>query len=222
MNSANKVRSFLAAMGADLSSIDNSFRGDERYGDASGNRMTVSKSIEEADIKMRQRFGLDSPVSTQTMDYPVYNIPQVQMPVQMVSQPIQQNQSREERINRLLGKITPTPVQHQPVVNEEHMRIVAAVKEAIEPVTEHLEDISVLLGLLVQRMEKLIYIVDPTADADINSEVREVPEANAFQTDMDIAEEQMEVFDPEVSMSVIDDEKETDINQTKKKRKRAV
>lgn len=205
----------MAFAGADLSSIDKSFNGDAYYGDRQGYRQTVNDSIEAADRSIMQRI---TPTYTQ-QPVPQYEVPIIQHPQpQMNYQPVisQPKISREERINKLLGKTAPQPVQPVVVHSDDYTQTVEAVKEALEPVTEQLEDIAVLIGLMVQRLEQLIKVVDAEA---IPEEV--IQEGQPFQIDEELEPEPMEVYDPEVSMSVLDDEEEAVQETPKKKRKKS-
>lgn len=217
MSPANKVRSFLAALGAEHSNIDNSFQGDYKYGDSTGNRTSALATIEYADEQVKRRLGMNQPIEepykvNHIMNQPFYAQQQIMQPV--ASQP---KVSREDRLNKLLGK-TVQPQQSQIVQNDQHLQLVAAIKEALEPITEQLEDIAILNGLLVQRIEKLINIVDPDASLDDNNiQSQEV----LFQEP--ITEENfepMEVYNPEVTMSLTDDEEAPVVTQTKKKQKK--
>jgi hypothetical protein len=208
-----KARALLAFAGADLSNIDKSFSGDAYYGDRSGYRQTVNGSIEAADQSIMRRI---TPTYIQ-QPAPQYETPIIQQP-QMNYQPVisQPKISREERINKLLGKTTPQPTQPVVVQTDDYTQTVNAVKEALEPVTEQLEDIAVLIGLMVQRLEQLIKVVD--ADA-IPEEV--IQESQPFQIDEELEPEAMEVYDPEVSMSILNDEEDAVQETPKKKRKKS-
>lgn len=206
----------LAMAGGDLRLIDKSYKENEQ-GDYSGNRNRANiNAVENADYTIRQRLGMvhSQPQfqSQPMMNYPIYPEQNVQF---MNHQVVPNRPSREERINKLLGK-NPLPVQ-QPVApsNDEYTMIVEAVKEALIPVTEQLEDIAVLNGLLVQRLEKLINVVDPSVNFDEAADVQEP----SFQSEESQMEQPMEVYDPEVSMSLIDDEEDTPKAPDKKKRK---
>lgn len=211
-NDIQKARALLAFAGADLSSIDKSFNGDAYYGDRSGYRQTVNGSIEAADQSIMRRM---TPTYIQ-QPVPQYETPIIQQP-QMNYQPVisQPKISREERINKLLGKTAPQPTQPVVVQTDDYTQTVNAVKEALEPVTEQLEDIAVLIGLMVQRLEQLIKVVDAEA---IPEEV--IQEGQPFQINEEPELEPMEVYNPEVSMSVLDDEEETIQEVPKKKRKK--
>lgn len=216
MNAANRVRSFLAAMGAEHSDIDNSFQGEYKYGDSTGNRTSALNTIEYADEQMKRRLGMNQPIIEPYNMNPIMNQP-FYIP-QQVTQPVAQQPkvSREDRLNKLLGK-TAQPQQVQIVQNDQYLQLVAAIKEALEPVTEQLEDIAILNGLLVQRIEKLIKVVDPDADFNNNEQLQETSFREPIEEE---SFESMEVYDPEVTMSVTDDEEAPNVTQTKKKRKK--
>ena len=211
----NKIRNLLALTGANLKNIDNSFAGDYRYGDSTGNRMVVSNSLDNADYMMKSRLGLN-PQPRISEEY-------FQQPVQYMSQPVShpmpqmythQTPSREDRLNKLLGKST-QPVVQQPVISDEHALLVSAFREALIPLTEQLEDIAILNGLMVQRLEKLIKVVDPSVDFD-------APEDNFqsvenFEQDSELPEN-LEVYNPDVTMSVTEDETAPVPTQTKRKK----
>ena len=211
-NDIQKSRALLAFAGADLSNIDKSFNGDAYYGDRLGYRQTVNGSIEAADQSIMRRM---TPTYIQ-QPAPQYEMPIIQQP-QMNYQPViyQPKISREERINKLLGKTTPQPTQPIVVQTNDYIQTVNAVKEALEPVTEQLEDIAVLIGLMVQRLEQLIKVVDADAIPEDN-----IQGGQPFQIDEELEPEAMEVYDPEVSMSVLDDEEEAVQEVPKKKRKK--
>jgi hypothetical protein len=76
----NKIRNLLALTGADLKNIDNSFAGDYRYGDSTGNRMVVSNSLDNADYMMKNRLGLNPQPRIQEEYHP--------QPVQYIPQPV--------------------------------------------------------------------------------------------------------------------------------------
>ena len=216
MNPGQGVRSLLAMAGGDLRLIDKSYKENEQ-GDYSGNRNRANiNAVENADYSIRQRLGMVQPqpqFQPQLMiNYPIYPEQNMQF---MNYQPTSPKPSREERINKLLGKNS-APVQQVAVPpSDEYAIIVEAVKEALIPVTEQLEDIAVLNGLLVQRLEKLINVVDPTVNFDEAANVQGL----SFQSEESQMEQQMEVYDPEVSMSLTDDEEDTPKAPVKKKRK---
>lgn len=58
---ALKVRNLLAKVGSNLNSIDQSYNGDYRYGDSTGNRAVVSNSLDNADYMIRNRLNLTQP-----------------------------------------------------------------------------------------------------------------------------------------------------------------
>jgi hypothetical protein len=211
----NKIRNLLALTGADLKNIDNSFAGDYRYGDSTGNRMVVSNSLDNADYMMKNRLGMNPQprIQEEYMPQPVQYIPQP------VSQPIpqmytHQTPSREDRLNKLLGKST-QPIVQQPVISDEHALLVSALKEALMPLTEQLEDIAILNGLMVQRLEKLIKVVDPNVDFDAPDD--NFQSAENFEQDSELPDN-LEVYNPEVTMSVTEDETASVPTQTKRKK----
>jgi hypothetical protein len=121
--------------------------------------------------------------------------------------------SREDRINKLLGRT----VQQKPQVisDDRSILITKAVQDAIEPINESLEDMSVLLGLVVQRLEQLIKVVDPEGYPEDTVEHQQ--NTDTFQGEEEIPEP-MEVYTPDVSMSVIDDEEKAPSPSRKKKK----
>jgi hypothetical protein len=166
---------------------------------------------------MRNRLGLDyTPQPQYQMNnyYSQQMIPQipVQMPNQLSQEP---TISREDRINKLLGKMPQQQAPAAPVQTPEYLQLVTALREVLKPVIEQLEDIAIINGLTVQRLETLIKEVNPEASFDNNPQTEP-----AFQqpTQELYEEEQMEVYNPEVSMSVMDDEDATATPQPKKKR----
>lgn len=211
----NKIRNLLALTGANLKNIDNSFAGDYRYGDSTGNRTVVSNSLDNADYMMKNRLGLN----------PQPRIPEeyFQQPVQYMSQPVSQSipqmythqtPSREDRLNKLLGKST-QPIVQQPVISDEHALLVSAFREALIPLTEQLEDIAILNGLMVQRLEKLIKVVDPNVDFDAPEDNFQSTEN--FEQDSELPDN-LEVYNPDVTMSVTEDETAPVPTQTKRKK----
>ena len=204
-------------MGAEHSDIDKSFQGEYKYGDSTGNRTSALTTIEYADEQMKRRLGMSQPIAESYNMNPIMNQP-FYIPQQVVQPVVQQPKvSREDRLNKLLGK-TAQPQPVQVVQNDQHLQLVAAIKEALEPVTEQLEDIAILNGLLVQRIEKLIKVVDPDAVLDDNNIQ---PQEVSFQEpNEEDSFEPMEVYNPEVTMSLTDDEEAPVVTQTKKKRKK--
>lgn len=204
-------------MGAEHSDIDKSFQGEYKYGDSTGNRTSALTTIEYADEQMKRRLGMSQPIAESYNMNPIMNQP-FYIPQQVVQPVVQQPKvSREDRLNKLLGKT----VQSQPaqvVQNDQHLQLIAAIKEALEPVTEQLEDIAILNGLLVQRIEKLIKVVDPDAVLDDNN--IQPPEVSFQEPNEEESFEPMEVYNPEVTMSLTDDEEAPVVTQTKKKRKK--
>lgn len=224
---ALKVRNLLARVGSNLNNIDQSYNGDYRYGDSTGNRTVVSKSLDNADYMIRNRLNLTQPEPTPKMiQQPTFQpqyIPAQPTPVFFQQpEPIQQmTPTREERLNKLLGK---QPIIQQPVtppVSDEHAQLVAAFSDALKPVVvafsdalksviEQLEDIAIINGILVQRIEKLIKVVDP--DVSLEEEAAETFQEPTRIEDI-TPDEPLEVYDPEVSMSVTDLEETPAITQ---------
>ncbi len=199
---SNSVRNFLAAMGSDLSNIDKSFKVND-YGDGGRNRQNAY-DIEMADQSIRRRLGFSQPEFIQQAPQIIYNqTPFLEDTYNIPTNQEEMKPTREERINKLLGKNT---VANN---NIENQSLVNTFKKALEPISEQLEDIAVLNGLIVQRLEELIKIVDGDNSQPIN-----MPE-EGFQVEN---EESMEVYNPEVSMSLIDDEEE--VPATKNRRKK--
>ena len=205
MNSGHPARSLLAMVGADLTSVDKSFTGDYRYGDSTGNRTSALASIENVDAKLRRQVGLESPSQNIFYEEPRY-IPQNNI---VMNTP---KLSREDRINKLLGKTQSASVQ-EVVYPDEYTQMVAAIQKAIEPITEHLEDIAVLNGLFVQKMEELIKLVQPEGEEASKTE-------SFLEEQFNESMEPMEVYNPEVSMSIVEDEGEELQVKSKKKVKK--
>lgn len=213
---ANNIRQFLAGMGAELGGIDTAFLSS----DSTGNRMTIN-NIENADAMMKQRLGMNQPPPVEDYNYSIpqmnYQIPQPQM-TNFVQQP---KESREDRINRLIGKQTPPQPQIQYIQTPRQQEITEGVKEAIVPLLELLEDIAVVNGILVQRIEELIHLVDPNhqiEERDLTQTTSELSNnVDTFQEDIP----EMEVYDPGVSMSVLEDEDFKEEIKPKKKKVKA-
>ena len=186
-------------MGADLKNIDNSFSRND-YGDSYGTRMNAA-NIEQVDYDIRKKLN-PAPIYT-----PNYNI-SPELPAQFIPQITLENQdmkpSREERINKLIGKTVVNSNNHT------DLPIVEAFKKALTPVTEQLEDIAVLNGLIIQRLEQLINIVN-----DDNSAAGSFPADEEFDDNT----EPMEVYNPDVSMSFTQDIEAEDNAKSVKKKK---
>lgn len=209
----NKIRNFLALTGADLDNIDKSFTRDYRYGDSTGNRTVAINSLKAGDNIMRDRLGLNPQPMYQTQMNNYYPQQMVaQMPIQMPQEPVI---SREDRINKLIVKAPQTQVSTASLQTPEYLNLVTALREVLKPVIEQLEDIAIINGLTVQRLETLIKEVNPDASFDNHPQAEPV-----FQQPVqdDYEEESIEVFNPEVSMSIMDNEDATVAPQTKKKR----
>lgn len=210
MSSFNSVRSLLAAMGANLKNIDGAFTQNDP-----GNRTyrSAANDIYEADYKIRTALNRNNQATSNYSTIPAANLinsnnttfnPDTNMhPIS-----IDKKATREERINKLLGK---NPVVQSTInENSEYASMVNAFKKALEPMTEQLEDIAVLNGLLVQRIEQLINIVDSEPSENNIETIDTFPEE---------VSEPMEVYNPEVSMSLTDDEDEEQTSRNKKKKK---
>lgn len=214
--SINKIRNFLAATGASLNSIDKTYIGDYQYGDFTGNRTVASQSLQRADELLR--YKINGPETTFShVEQPDYiNSTEYKSNLfQFNNQPsinMTQNQqmSREERLNKLLGKSSLQNIS-SPSLPSEHVQLVAALQEVLKPIIEHLEDIAIINGLTVQRLETLIREVNPNINLNNTSSFQD-------QQFEEFSEEPIETYDPEVSMSVIDDEEETVTPSNTKKR----
>lgn len=183
---SNSVRNFLASMGANLKNIDNSFSHND-YGDSYGTRMNAS-NIEQVDYNIRKTLNPDISQSS------IYDVSSI-APINFIQQPnfeIQEMKpSREERINKLIGKSIPNAGTNIDIP------MVEAFKKALIPVTEQLEDIAVLNGLIIQRLEQLINIVN-----DDNQPMETFPKDGEFDNNS----EPVEVYNPDVSMSFTEDD----------------
>lgn len=188
-------------MGAELGGINRTFQGE----DNTGYRMTTA-NIHQADNMMRSRLGITppqpafEPTFVKESFYPSFQEPQyIQQENKM--------QNRTDRINKLLGRQTQQP-QIQYIETPRQLEIQNAVAEAIQPILEQLEDIAVINGILVQRIEQLIKVVDPEAQIDDGQQAQatniseQTDNVDTFQENLPA----MEVYDPEVSMSVLEDE----------------
>lgn len=205
--SASNIRNFLAGMGAELGGINRTFQGE----DNTGYRMTTA-NIHQADNMMRSRLGIASPQSVyhQPAFEPTFEkesfYPAPQQPQYIQHENKMQN--RTDRINKLLGRQIQQEPQIQYVETPRQLEIQNAVAEAIQPILEQLEDIAIINGILVQRIEQLIKVVDPEAHIDDGQQAQttniseQTDNVDTFQENLP----EMEVYDPEVSMSVLEDE----------------
>ena len=86
---------------------------------------------------------------------------------------------------------------------------------------ELLEDIAVVNGILVQRIEELIHLVDPNhqiEERDLTQTTSELSDnVDTFQEDIP----ELEVYDPGVPMSVLEDEDFKEEIKPKKKKVKA-
>lgn len=206
-------------MGAEIRGINNAFQAEDSYGTRASGR-----DIEAADAMMRHRLGLNRHQPQQMIpQYPsedFYMQPLYEQPYYQETYMPQQTKS--DRLNNYLGRkpksVAPQPPQVTPRIAE----INEGVSKAIAPLLESVELLATLNGLLVQRIEQLILTVDPDAiiegvnDTSENTELTQ----NNFDTFSEESIKEMEVYDPEVSMSVIDDEDTQQEVKTKKKTNR--
>lgn len=215
----NKVRSLLAFAGGGMQTLDSTFITDN-YTGKNWNRMG---EIEHSDNIITRQFipqqQYQNPTSFQGQAHYAQPVQYQQPPVEQVDnyQIMNRNTSisREDRINRFLGKTTTTNK------NNNSQSLDKVIQSAIAPMEERLEDMSVLLGLVVQRLEQLINIVDETPHYEYASQFQEGQvQQNSFQVEEEMPVEN-EVFDPGVSMSLTDDEDEApEVITTTKKRKK--
>lgn len=212
-NSGTKAISLLALAGGCLKDIDNSHLG--LSSDTSlhnSNRLDTSMAaIQNAEYRIRNKAGMNVP----SYQEPLFQEPSFSTPVQpnftniSMSNPSSKKLSREERINKLLGKDTlQVQSQSEQVNNSEYQVLLKAFKEALEPVVEQLEDIAVVDGILVQRIERLIELIDP--ESAEYSEPESINNVSSYQDDefQDI-KPPAEVYNPEVSMTFTEDEEDT-------------
>lgn len=221
----NKIRGMLAGMGAEIRGINNTFQSEDLYGNrASGH------DIEMADEMMRRRLGLSRPAPqpfVQPMHQQIYHYPeetymQPTYESQYFAEPIAPQPSKADRLNNYLGRMPKPAVPQQPQMTPRIVEIKEGVDKAIAPLAETLEVLATLTGILVQRVEQLILTVDPDAvieGVNDTSEKTELTQNNSVTfPEEPIAE--MEVYDPGVSMSVIDDEDTQQEVKPKKKTNR--
>ena len=206
-------------MGAEIRGINNAFQAEDSYGTRASGR-----DIEVADAMMRRRLGLNRQQPQQMIpQYPsedFYMQPLYEQPYYQETYMPQQTKS--DRLNNYLGRkpksVTPQPPQVTPRIAE----INEGVSKAIAPLLESVELLATLNGLLVQRIEQLILTVDPDAIIEGVNDTSENTEL--IQNNSDTFPEEpiaeMEVYDPEVSMSVIDDEDTQQEVKPKKKTNR--
>ena len=218
----NDVRKMLAGMGAEIRGINNAFQAEDSYGTRASGR-----DIEAADAMMRHRLGMTKP-QPQPIPQPMYQYPventYMQPPYepQYYVEPPMIQTSKSDRLNNYLGRkpksVAPQPPQMTPRIAE----INEGVSKAIAPLLESVELLATLNGLLVQRIEQLILTVDPEAIIEGVNDTSENTELIQNNPDTFPEEpiEEMEVYDPGVSMSVIDDEDTQQEVKPKKKTNR--
>lgn len=206
----------LAGMGAELNDINKTYNGSSNY-------TLTTDNINSGDEMIRRRFGVQPPqpqVYQDPMEPITYHDPLVQYIPQPTYNPqpiMQPTENRSDRINRLLGRAPQQEPQVQYIETPRLREIVEGVGKAIQPLVEALEDLAVLNGILVQRIEQLIKIVDPNAvvgeaPGNISEQVDNV---DTFQEDIP----EMEVYDPGVSMVLTEDEDTEEVDKPKRKRK---
>ena len=215
----NNIRKMLAGMGAEIRGINNAFQAEDSYGTRASGR-----DIEAADAMMRRRLGLNRQQSQQMIpQYPsedFYMQPLYEQPYYQETYMPQQTKS--DRLNNYLGRKPKPVVPQQPQMTPRIAEINEGVSKAIAPLLESVELLATLNGLLVQRIEQLILTVDPDAIIEGVNDTSENTEL--IQNNPDTFPEEpiaeMEVYDPEVSMSVIDDEDTQQEVKPKKKTNR--
>lgn len=220
----NNVRKMLAGMGAEIRGINNAFQAEDSYGTrASG------QDIEAADAMMRRRLGINrpqpqpQPIPQPMYQYPVENIymqppyePQYYTELPMIQT------SKSDRLNSYLGRKPKPVVPQSPQMTPRIAEINEGVSKAIAPLLESVELLATLNGLLVQRIEQLILTVDPDAIIEGVNDTSENTELiqNNPDTFPEESIKEMEVYDPGVSMSIIDDEDTQQEVKPKKKTNR--
>lgn len=225
--SLKSVRNLLAFAGDGLQTLDSSFVSND-YTGKNWNRMN---EIEHADSKIMRQLNPQSqyemqpnmyqqmPIYQQSTMYQqptIYQQPYIEQPNNYQMMIRNTDISREDRINRFLGK----NVQVNKT-EDNQMSLDKVIQKAIAPMEERLEDVSVLLGLVVQRLEQLINIVDDNPQQDENQEeyIANTAPQNNFQEE---EYTEMETYDPGVSMSLTEDEDEVkeQVVATKKRKKK--
>lgn len=209
-NNVNPVKNLLAFVGSGMQTLDSAYLpGDQRI-----HPRSRINEIEVANKKIIHNFShpqpdlydnptpqfVQEPVYQQPVQpqyqYEEYKIPQTVTIPEHIDNNVTMNWNtdnhREDRINRFLGKTAQPKPQDNPQGLD---KVIAA---ALKPVEDRLEDISILTGLVVQRLEELINIVnDNPAPSEMTMPI-ESPEGETFQ--------EVETFDPEVSMVLTKDE----------------
>ena len=222
----NNIRKMLAGMGAEIRGINSAFQAEDSYGTRASGR-----DIEAADAMMRHRLGMTKPQPQpipQNISQPMYQYPAENVYMQPTYEPqYYQEQyapqpSKSDRLNNYLGRKPRAAQSPAPQVTPRMAEISEGVSKAIAPLLESIEMLATLNGILVQRVEQLILTVDPDAvieGVNDTSDKTELPHNDSVTfPEEPIAE--MEVYDPEVSMSVIDDEDTQEEVKPKKKTNR--
>lgn len=219
-NKFNKVRNLLAFAGGGMQSLDSTFVTDN-YTGKNWDRMG---EIERGDNMIVRQFMPQQPPHqylTTIQEPTYYHHPStyIQNPVEHSNNYQTMNKhismTREDRISRFLGKSTPANNDNK------QQSLDKVIQTAIAPMEERLEDVSVLLGLVVQRLEQLINIVDDTPQYEQSSQfqhddVQQIPFHEEEESTIDAP-----VFDPGVSMSLVEDENEAaQVAPVSKKRKK--
>ena len=206
-------------MGAEIQGINRSFQTEDSYGTRASGR-----DIEAADAMMRRRLGLNRQQPQQMIpQYPsedFYMQPLYEQPYYQETYMPQQTKS--DRLNNYLGRKPKSVAPQQPQMTPRIAEINEGVSKAIAPLLESVELLATLNGLLVQRIEQLILTVDPDAIIEGVNDTSENTELiqNNPDTFPEETIEEMEVYDPGVSMSVIDDEDTQQEVKPKKKTNR--
>lgn len=222
----NDVRKMLAGMGAEIQGINRAFQAEDSYGTrASGS------DIEAADAMMRRRLGMSRPQPQpvyQNISQPMYQYPSEETYMQpsydsmYFQEQYAPQPSKSDRLNSYLGRKPKVVQQPVPVTTPRVNEIKEGVSKAIAPLIETVEMLATLNGILVQRIEQLILTVDPDAVIEGVNDTSEKTELIHIDSgtfpEEPIAE--MEVYDPEVSMSVIEDEDTPQEAKPKKKTNR--
>lgn len=222
----NNIRKMLAGMGAEIRGINSAFQAEDSYGTRASGR-----DIEAADAMMRHRLGMTKPQPQpipQNISQPMYQYPAENVymqppyePQYYIESPMIQT-SKSDRLNNYLGRKPKSVAPQQPQMTPRIAEINEGVSKAIAPLLESVELLATLNGLLVQRIEQLILTVDPDAIIEGVNDTSENTELIQNNPDTFPEEpiEEMEVYDPGVSMSVIDDEDTQQEVKPKKKTNR--
>lgn len=214
----HNVRKMLAGMGAEIRSINNTFQDS----DPQGNRAT-GDDIKFVDAAIRARLNEEyNPIQLPPVNQYLQEKQKIEeefmMPYNSIYYQEQQvpQLSKSDRLNNYLGR-TPKQIVVEPT-NSKVLEISEGVSKAIAPLVETLEVLATLNGLLVQRLEQLILTVDPGAIIEGVNDTTENTEPAQNISDMFPENfQEMEVYDPEVSMSVLEEaENDKTVKPTKK------